>query len=157
MLTGETSHRPTDRQAAGIERVLSDVRPDEKRPRRRLQAEREGVAIVGDGINDAPALAAGRHGLAMGIGTDVAMNRPSVTLMTGDLRALATAVELSPATMRNIRQNLFWAFPYNVLDSVAARRPLSHHRDAARPHPGGRRNGQFIGHLRHQRAPFVLI
>jgi Cu+-exporting ATPase len=116
MLTGdnETTARAIARQA-GVDRVLADVRPDEKAGQvRRLQAEGKLVAMVGDGINDAPALAQADIGIAIGTGTDVAIESGTVTLMSGDLRALVTAIALSRATMRNIKQNLFWAFAYNV-------------------------------------------
>jgi Cu+-exporting ATPase len=131
MITGdnELTARAIAREA-GIERVLADVRPDEKAAQiRRLQAVesakaqrgRRLVAMVGDGINDAPALAQADVGVAIGTGTDVAIEAASVTLMSGDPRALVTALAVSRATMRNIRQNLFWAFAYNVaLIPVAA-------------------------------------
>jgi Cu+-exporting ATPase len=116
MLTGdnETTARAIAHQA-GVDRVLADVRPDEKAAQvRRLQTSGRLVAMVGDGINDAPALAQADVGVAIGTGTDIAIESASVTLMSGDLRALVTAFALSRATMRNIKENLFWAFAYNV-------------------------------------------
>jgi Cu+-exporting ATPase len=117
MLTGD-SQRTADAVARtlAIDMAIGEVLPEHKAQHvKKLQAEGRKVAMAGDGINDAPALAQADVGIAMGTGTDVAMESAGVTLVKGDLRGIARATALSRATMRNIRQNLLFAFGYNAL------------------------------------------
>jgi Cu+-exporting ATPase len=116
MLTGDgkTTAKAVAREL-GIDEVIADVLPEDKSAVvQRLKAEGRVVAMAGDGVNDAPALAAAEVGIAMGTGTDVAMESSGITLLKGDLMGIVKARQVSQATMRNIRQNLFFAFVYNI-------------------------------------------
>lgn len=132
MLTGDNEKTAkTVAEKLGIDEFHAGVRPEDKHERiKKLRAEGRKVAMAGDGINDAPALAEADVGIAMGTGTDVAIESAGVTLVKGDLRGIVKAVKLSRHTMRNIRQNLFFALVYNALGvpiAAGVLYPISHH------------------------------
>jgi Cu+-exporting ATPase len=117
MITGDNARTAKAvAREAGIDNVLAEVLPEGKADEiRKLQSQGKVVAMVGDGINDAPALAVADIGISMGTGTDVAIETGDITLMSGDLKSISQAILMSKKTMGNIKQNLFWALAYNAL------------------------------------------
>jgi P-type Cu+ transporter len=117
MLSGDREKTAQEiAQSVGIEKVFANILPAEKSDEiRKMKAEGKIVAMVGDGVNDAPALAAAQVGVAMSTGTDAAISTANITLLHGDIGKLLTAIKLSQKTMRIVKENLFWAFAYNVI------------------------------------------
>jgi len=138
MLTGDNKRtaQAVARKIGGIDKVLADVLPEQKKSIvERLRAEGRRVGMAGDGINDAPGLAAADVGIAMGTGTDVTMESAAVTLLKGDLGGIVRARHLSRAVMRNIRQNLFFSLVFQRSGRAdSRRRTLSEHGIASEPH-----------------------
>ena len=121
MLTGDHHESALNiSKQVGLENFEADLKPEDKLARISELSEKEGLVMVGDGINDAPALSQADVGIALGAGTDVAIEAADITLIGNDLRKVIVAIRLSQATMRNIKQNLFWASIYNVVLIPAA-------------------------------------